>query len=93
MIKSFGDKETDLIWQGVFSLKLPLEIQPIARRKLRMIHNAQDLKDLKVPPANRLEKLSGSLKGSYSIRINQQWRIVFRWEHGNASDVKISDYH
>ena len=93
MIKSFGDKETELIWQGAFSLKLPMDIQPIARRKLRMIHNAQDLKDLKVPPANRLEKLSGNLKGSYSIRINQQWRIVFRWEHGNANDVKISDYH
>lgn len=93
MIKSFGDKETELIWQGVFSLKLPMEIQPIARRKLRMINNAQDLNDLMVPPANRLEKLSGNLKGSYSIRINQQWRIVFRWEHGNANDVKISDYH
>jgi proteic killer suppression protein len=93
MIKSFGDKETERIWQGEFSLKLPTEIQVIARRKLRMINNAQDLKDLQIPPANRLEKLSGRLKGFYSIRTNQQWRIVFRWEQGNASDVQITDYH
>jgi proteic killer suppression protein len=93
MIKSFGDKETERIWQGEFSLKLPTEIQVIARRKLRMINNAQDLKDLQIPPANRLEKLSGRLKGFHSIRTNQQWRIVFRWEHGNASDVQITDYH
>ena len=93
MIESFGNKETELIWNGTFSNQLPVEIQPIARRKLRMLHNAQNLKDLKIPPSNRLEKLSGKLAGSYSIRINQQWRIVFRWEQGNAGDVYITDYH
>jgi proteic killer suppression protein len=93
MIKSFGDKETERIWQGEFARKLPTEIQFIARRKLRMLNNAQDLNDLKIPPANRLEKLTGRLKGFFSIRINQQWRIVFVWEHGNASDVRITDYH
>lgn len=93
MIKSFGDKETELVWLGTFSPKLPHDIQATARRKLRMIHNAQDLKDLRIPPANRLEKLSGNLKGLYSIRINQQWRILFRWERGHAGDVQITDYH
>jgi proteic killer suppression protein len=93
MIQSFGDKETELIWQGRFSLDFPNEIQSIARRKLRMLHNAQDLKDLRIPPANRLEKLTGKLKGYYSSRINQQWRIVFRWTTGNANEVQITDYH
>ena len=93
MIKSFGDTETELVWHGTFSLKLPTEIQPVARRKLRMIHNAQDIKDLKVPPANRLEKLTGRLKHYYSIRINQQWRIIFHWDQGNATEVQITDYH
>lgn len=93
MIKSFGDKESERVWQGEFSLKLPTEIQAIARRKLRMLNNAQDLKDLKIPPSNRLEKLTGKLKGFYSIRVNQQWRILFHWEQGNACDVLITDYH
>lgn len=93
MIKSFGDTETEKIWRGEFSLKLPTAIQAVARRKLRMLNNAQDLNDIKVPPANRLEKLTGSFKGFYSIRINQQWRIVFGWQNGNAFDVRIIDYH
>ncbi len=93
MIQSFGDKETGLIWQGRYSSNFPSEIQSIARRKLRMLHNAQDLKDLRIPPANRLEKLAGMLKGFYNIRINQQWRIVFRWTAGNANEVRITDYH
>lgn len=93
MIKSFGSKETEKVWQGQFSKKLPVEIQRVGRRKLRMINNSIDLNDLRIPPANRLEKLSGNLNDFYSIRINRQWRIIFRWEAGNALDVEILDYH
>jgi proteic killer suppression protein len=93
MIVSFGDKETEKIWQGQRSRKLPNQIQEIARRKLRMINSAIDLNDLKIPPANRLEKLSGDLRAFFSIRINDQWRIIFKWSAGNASDVEIVDYH
>ena len=93
MIKSFRDSETEKIWRGEFSSKLPTSIQQAARRKLRMINNAQDINDLRIPPANRLEKLSGSLKGSYSIRIDVQWRVVFKWASGNALEVRIVDYH
>lgn len=93
MILSFGDKETEKIWKGHLSRKLPGEIQNIARRKLRMISNSSDIADLRIPPANRLEKLKGDLIQYYSIRINNQWRIIFMWENGNASAVKIVDYH
>lgn len=93
MIKSFGDKESEKIWNGIRSKKLPNEIQEVARRKLRMINNANDILDLKIPPANRLEKLKGSFANYHSIRINNQWRIVFRWLNNDAYDVKIIDYH
>lgn len=93
MIQSFGDKETEKIWNGQRSAKLPGNIQNVARRKLRMINNAQNINDLRVPPANHLEKLSGDLQGLYSIRINRQWRIVFDWTNNNAYEVKIVDYH
>jgi len=93
MIKSFGSKETEKIWHGKFSAKLPNEIQHLARRKLRMLNNSVDLNDLKIPPSNRLEKMSGKLKDAFSIRINKQWRIVFIWKNGNAENVKITDYH
>ena len=93
MIVSFGSKETQKIWQGERIKKLPLEIQKIGRRKLRMLNNSQDLNDLKIPPSNKLEKLKGALKDHYSIRINNQWRIVFRWNLNNSHDVKIIDYH
>lgn len=93
MIKSFGDKETEKIWNGIQSRKLPPEIQNVARRKLRMINNAQNANDLRVPPANHLEKLSGNFSGLYSIRINNQWRIIFNWENDNAFEVQIMDYH
>lgn len=93
MIKTFGDKETEKIWFGIASRKLPSEIQHLARRKLRMINSAQNLKDLRIPPANFLEKLSGNLAGFYSIRINKQWRIIFAWENDNAFAVQIVDYH
>ena len=93
MIKEFGDKESEKIWTGIRSKKLPSEIQNIARRKLRMINNAQDVNDLRIPPANRLEKLKGDLKEYHSIRINNQWRIIFQWKNDDAYDVKIVDYH
>jgi proteic killer suppression protein len=93
MILSFGSKETELIWNGIQSKKLPVEVQNIGRRKLRMLNNSQDISDLRIPPSNRLEKLAGNLNGFYSIRINKKWRIIFIWEKGNASQVEIVDYH
>ena len=93
MIKQFGDEETSSIWYGLQSKKLPFDIQQVARRKLRMINNSADLNDLRVPPSNRLEKLKGKLKDYNSIRINKQYRVIFRWEGGDAYDVKIVDYH
>ena len=93
MIQSFGSKETEKIWNGIRVKKMPLEIQSVGRRKLRMLNNSQDVKDLKIPPSNRLEKLSGDLKNFYSIRINKQWRIIFKWESGNAFQTEIIDYH
>jgi len=93
MIQSFGSKETEKIWKGIRVKKLPLEIQSIGRRKLRMLNNSQDISDLRIPPSNRLEKLSGDLKEFYSIRINKQWRIIFTWNSGNVNEVRIIDYH
>ncbi len=93
MIISFGSKETEKIWNGIIIKKPSVEIQQIGRRKLRMLHNSQDLADLRIPPSNRLEKLSGNLKEYYSIRINNQWRIIFIWENANATLVEIIDYH
>lgn len=93
MIQSFGDKETEKVWNGTRSSKLPNEIQEIARRKLRMLNNSQNINDLRVPPSNHLEKLSGNLAGYYSIRINIQWRIVFIWEENQSFEVQIVDYH
>jgi proteic killer suppression protein len=93
MIKSFGNKETEKVWNGQRSKKLPNDIQEIARRKLRMLNNSQDIQDLRIPPSNRLEKLGGKLKDFHSIRINTQWRIIFIWDNGNAFDTEIIDYH
>ena len=93
MIKSFGDRETEKIWNGIRSKKLPNEIQDVARRKLRMINNAQDVNDLHIPPANRLEKLKGDLQEYYSIRLNNQWRIIFKWINNDAFEIRIVDYH
>ena len=93
MIASFGNSETQQIWEGHRIKKLPLEIQETGRRKLRMINNSVNLLDLRIPPANRLEKLAGKLKEYHSIRINDQWRIIFKWKSGNAYDVEIIDYH
>jgi toxin HigB-1 len=93
MIKSFRNKQTEEIWNGILVRRLPQELQEIARRKLRMLNNAQTLIDLRIPPANRLEALKGTRKGQHSIRINSQWRICFVWDAGNATDVEIVDYH
>lgn len=93
MILSFGSKETEKIWDGIRVKKLPTEIQKTCRRKLRMLNNSQEIGDLLIPPSNRLEKLVGNFAGYYSIRINIQWRIIFKWENGNSTHVEIVDYH
>ena len=93
MIISFGNSETEKVWSGERIKGLSKEIQEIGRRKLRMLNNSVDLADLRIPPSNRLEKLSGKLKEFYSIRINNQWRIMYKWNAGNASNVEIIDYH
>ncbi len=93
MIKGFQGRETENIWRGIRSRRLPPQIQQVARRKLRMINNAQTLDDLRVPPSNRLEALKGKRKGQYSVRNNAQWRICFVWKRGDAYEVEIVDYH
>ena len=93
MIVSFGAKDTERIWAGEFVKRIPGPIQEVARRKLRMLNSAQTITDLRVPPANRLEKLKGDLAEYWSIRINDQWRVIFRWKEGQASNVAIIDYH
>lgn len=93
MIRDFADKEAENVWNGTPSRRLPSGIQAVARRKLRMLNNAATLDDLRVPPANRLEALKGARKGQHSIRINDQWRVCFRWKEGDAHGVEIVDYH
>jgi len=93
MIISFGSKETEKFWEGERVKKMPMEIQQIGRRKLRMLNNSQNINDLLIPPSNRLEKLSGKSTDYYSIRINDQWRIVFKWENNHSYEVEIIDYH
>ena len=93
MIKSFADIETQKVFHREFSRKLPGDIQSVALRKLRILNNAHGVNDLRVPPANRLEKLSGTREGQHSIRINDQWRVCFTWRNGDAYDVEIVDYH
>ena len=93
MIKGFRGSETELIWSGKGSRKLPQTIQKVSRRKLRMLNNAVNLEDLRIPPANRQEALKGDRTGQHSIRINNQWRICFSWRDGDAYNVEIVDYH
>ncbi len=93
IIKLFGNKETEKIYLGIASKRYPPDIQEIARRKLKMLHASQNLKDLRIPPANRLEKLKGNLSSYHSIRVNQQWRIIFIWYENDALDVQLVDYH
>lgn len=93
MIKTFLDKTTEAVWRGEMSRRLPPDIQRPALRKLRQINRIIKPHDLLIPPGNRFEELKGERKGTYSIRINDQWRITFRWEDGSAIDVHIEDYH
>ena len=93
VIESIGDKDTERIWRREFVKRLPNDVQRLAYRKLVVTHRSKDLTDLRVPPGNMLEALSGDRNGQYSIRINRQWRICFRWTRGVASDVEIVDYH
>jgi proteic killer suppression protein len=93
MIKTFASKETENLFQREASRALPTDIQRKARQKLEILDAAEKLDDLRVPPGNRLEKLIGNREGQHSIRINQQWRICFRWKNGDGYDVEIVDYH
>ncbi|BAG01456.1 MAG: type II toxin-antitoxin system RelE/ParE family toxin [Microcystis sp. M114S2] len=93
MIQNFKDKEAQKVFERKHSRKLPLDIQQVALRKLRMLNRAETLQDLRVPPANRLERLVGDREGQYSIRVNDQWQICFVWQNGDALDVEIVDYH
>lgn len=93
MIRSFADPETELIWTGVRSRKLPSDIQAVALRKLRLLNQARVLNDLRIPSGNRLEALRANRSGQHSIRINDQWRICFIWQEGGAYNVEIVDYH
>ena len=93
MIRTFKNRETEKIFKREFSKKIPYDIQDIALRKLRMLNRSMNLNDLKIPPANRLEKLKGNRAGQYCIRINDQWRVCFEWHQNNALKVEIVDYH
>jgi len=93
MIKSFRDAETEKVFSRRFSRRLPNDVQAAALRKLRMLANAHDVIDLRSPPGNRLERLAGDRTGQYSIRINDQWRVCFVWQDGDAHEVEICDYH
>jgi proteic killer suppression protein len=93
VIKSFKDADTENIFKRQRSRILPPDIQQTALRKLRMLNNSVSVADLRIPPANHLEKLGGDRQGQYSIRVNDQWRICFEWQAGNAYQVEIVDYH
>jgi proteic killer suppression protein len=93
MIKSFRDKETERVWKREYSKRLPRDIQERSLMKLQQLNAAEDLKDLSIPSSNQLEALKGNRRGEYSIRVNKQWRICFKWRDGHASDVEITDYH
>ena len=93
MIRSFRDRDTELVFNRLPARRLPSDILRVARRKLLILNAAEKLADLRIPPGNRLEKLSGDRKGQYSVRINQRWRICFRWRESDAYDVEIVDYH
>jgi proteic killer suppression protein len=93
VIRSFRDADTERVWNRQFSRRLPADIQRVAKRKLDLIAAADRIEDLRVPPGNRLEALRGDRAGQYSVRINDQWRVCFRWVDGAAEDVEITDYH
>jgi toxin HigB-1 len=93
MIKGFADKETEKLWQRERSRAVPTQLQRVALRKLTQLHVSGRLEDLAIPPGNRLEPLSGKRKGQHSIRINDQYRVCFVWESGDAYEVEVTDYH
>lgn len=93
MIATFRDSDTDRLFRDGVARRLPANVQKVALRKLTMLHAAAELVDLLAPPSNRLERLRGDRQGQYSIRVNDQWRVCFRWHKGNAYDVEIADYH
>lgn len=93
MIATFRDRESEKIWLGEYSRHLPTQIQAVARRKLRMLNNARVIDDLRIPPANHLERLTGDREGQWSIRVNDQWRVCFIWTDGKVELVEICDYH
>jgi toxin HigB-1 len=93
MIRSFADKETERVWNGIASRRLPSEVQDAGLRKLRILNRVRSVEELRIPPGNRLERLHGDRAGQWSIRINSQWRICFKWSEGEANDVEIADYH
>lgn len=93
MIRTFRDKEAEGLFKRERSRRIPSDIQRVALRKLRMIHRAMNINDLRVPPADHLERLKGRREGQYSIRINDQWRICFEWHNGDAFKVELVDYH
>ncbi len=93
VIKSFGNRETERVFRGMIARRLPREIQAIALRKLLVLHAAVAVEELRSPPGNRLERLTGDRAGQLSLRVNDQWRICFRWDQGDAYDVEITDYH
>lgn len=93
MILSFGNKKTKKIWDGEFVKGISLDLQETTRRKLRMLNNSFNIKDLMIPPSNKLEKLKGNRKNFFSIRVNDQWRIIFQWDNGKAQNVELIDYH
>jgi len=96
MIESFGNRLAEDLFYDKTSKevrKFPPELRRAARRKLLYLHDVSDLMDLRVPPGNRLQALKGELKGYFSIQINDQWRLIFRWESGNVKDVQVTDYH
>jgi toxin HigB-1 len=93
MIRSFADKETERVWNGFASRRLPLEVQDAGLRKLRILNRVRSVEELRTPPGNRLERLHGDRAGQWLIRINGQWRICFNWAEGEATDVEIADYH
>jgi proteic killer suppression protein len=93
VIRSFADAETERVFRRLASKRLSAEVQRVAYRKLVVIDAAESLNDLRIPPGNRLEKLKGNREGQHSIRVNEQWRICFRWKDGDAYDVEVADYH
>jgi toxin HigB-1 len=93
MIRSFADRDAEALFHGRFARRLAHDVQRVAQRKLRQIHQAKELRDLAAPPGNRLEALRGDREGQHSIRINDRWRICFVWNKGDADRVEIVDYH